>query len=218
MNEIRLVDQWKAGHPNASYEFSSGETLTIFATCSSDCEAQELWEQRHLLAPLAPVRLFLYVGSVGFSTTLIDKDIGNLPMGAAILPGDSTWIRQNEALFSSLPGLAFVHSSSRDRGYPYLGLMVTDTRRLNRPPAELLNNPIAITNEAIAIPKISAITEALELGGPVRYTYEYRDHLHWLFEVTVAPTDIEGEVLVLVDDHESRRREQRWYWENLVTA
>ena len=76
----------------------------------------------------------------------------------------STWANQNAQLFAAMPGFVFLHST--DPGYKFLAVKPDLSEgRLNRPIADLIGQPLRVTDEAIALPKERAIASAIATKG-----------------------------------------------------
>lgn len=103
-----------------------------------------------------------------------------------------------------------LHDASDD--FKYLELYTLDKRRLNKQREEVLNQPASIVDPRIAEPRIFHIKEALKNGFCQEYSYQYDDHLHWEFNVTVSRLHGTDEIITIVSDVYTWQAE---YWRNL---
>lgn len=191
-------------------------TNRIIVLCSDYFLARQLWRSRNQLDPFsaAPRELEIWVGKRLYAEGSVRKKRENT-MQPSTTMALSNWAQQNSNLFQVIPGSVFLHSADADSGFKYLAVRPDiSERRLNRPISELLNQPVRVTHEAIALPKERAMREAIATGENQNYHYQFAwQGLIWNFKVDVVPLAENNEILVIVQDAD-RHAWQREYWLN----
>lgn len=206
MNVSKLVESWVRNAialPQSSIEVQeirewneNNREITIVVT--NDCAASDLWHSRHDVERLG-YKVVIYTGDRLFDQTYQVRM-------------NSKWAEHNKDVLAILRDIATVTVHGNSEGYPHLFVQpfMGIEKRLNRPIADLLGMPAAISEGVIGKTKLLCIEKAIANREEAIAFYEFVwNEVEWRFKVKAQYSSEFDEIIVQIIDAEPWQIE---YW------